>query len=264
MNALWLIGACLMGSQQELPIKKAVDRAIAELNSEDVERREAATEKLRTILAYPRMALRRAAASKDLERAARAAYLLGERKGGDGARSKVRGLATSPGLLVIGAGRADGVERGMNVIMIRDGRFVCAATINRVDRTWASGRIRLMQMQPRVADEVLFEPSKSTPRTDPPLQKRLDELYAKELELWKTSRFAVEPAGRELLGHFGLNEGLRVHQVGSTFWDLRVDDLILGYRTEADLLAALKSKSPPDSLTLLRKGKRMSIREAPY
>lgn len=235
MNTIMIAGLCLLAPQQESGFRERVDRAIAELNAPDPERLAAAGERLRWFLTYPRMALKRATRSGDVKRAARAMLLL-ERGREDVAVSRVRGVAPELGLAVINVGRDDGVASGMEYIIVRGGRIVCSVTIDRVDRNWSSGRIGPNQSDPRVGDEV-FGPA----------------------SLWKRTRFAVVQANPELLAHFGLKGGLTVRHVGLAFWDVRVKDVILGYRTEAELVVALKAENPPTSLTVLRRGKRITI-----
>ena len=67
---------------------------------------------------------------------------------------KVRGVAPELGLVVISVGKDEGVTPGMNFTIFRGPNFVCKIAIDRVDRNWASGRIMVRQMDPRVGDDA--------------------------------------------------------------------------------------------------------------
>lgn len=67
---------------------------------------------------------------------------------------KVRGVAPELGLVVISVGKDEGVTPGMNFTIFRGPNFVCTISIDRVDRNWASGRIMVRQMDPRVGDDA--------------------------------------------------------------------------------------------------------------
>lgn len=68
--------------------------------------------------------------------------------------AKVRGTAPELGLVVISVGADEGVTRGMKFTVFRGPEFVCTVTIENVERTWASGRVLVKQMDPRVGDDV--------------------------------------------------------------------------------------------------------------
>ena len=68
--------------------------------------------------------------------------------------AKVRGTAPELGLVVVSVGADEGVTRGMKFTVFRGPEFVCTVTIENVERTWASGRILVKQMDPRVGDDA--------------------------------------------------------------------------------------------------------------
>lgn len=67
---------------------------------------------------------------------------------------KVTAVSPEIGLVVISVGRDSGVLEGQEYTVYRGGNFVAKIVINRVDRSWAAGRVVLRKDDPRVSDDV--------------------------------------------------------------------------------------------------------------
>jgi len=184
----------------------------------------------------------------------------------------VTAVATEIGLIVLSAGRDQGILAGDELTVYRGGEFVAKAVVDRTDRQWSAGKVTLKKGDPRVGDRVsngLFVPSPARAVVAAPpadelraLRKELDEVRKQVRALsdtlvpaWQGAGVALEEAPEELRAHLGIARGTLVRRVreGSPAEKagLKANDLIPDL-AEAEVLDALQRPAP---IRILRQGR---------
>lgn len=254
--------------------KKMIDKSMADLADEDFKVREAAMESLRSYQAYIQKVIKKGAGSTDPEVAARARKLLGGRS---------RAPVTNPGL-PLNPFRDDGTrsskgpsEEWWRAYDARDAarRRTTVADAARAALKAAAARaeqgVTQVEAVQNVQDWIYRDPLRARPspqgieslsslRADlTALRRRFATLEQQNSALWKAVGFAAEPVDEALRAQLDLSDGLVVRRVGKAGWDVNVNDIILGYRTAEALHTAITGETPPESITVLRKGTKTEV-----
>lgn len=184
-------------------------------------------------------------------------------------QAKVTAVDNGIGLVIVSAGRDDGMLEGTEFKIRRAGEEVATVAIDKVDRKWSAARVTLKKSDVRIGDDasnnVVSKPS------DPvaeilAVRKELDDVRRQIREVsdqllpsWKESGFVAEPVSDELKAHLGVASGLVIRRVRpdspAERAGLRVHDVAAGL-DEAGLAEALKTGG---TLPVVRGGKAISL-----